>query len=118
MHLFAGHDLKHEAIRLIHAVFPNLGKVLNAAIYILVDDALYGLYTAILHGHDGGENSGGDTGGDLQCTARLGTVANHASQVSNHVLYSKANPLVITAHQPGNTAAGARSGYYTAAESG
>ena len=116
--LLGCHDIQHKVIGFVHAARADLGEVANALIYIGIDDTLDRSDATAVHSHNGGEDGGGYTGGDLQCAAGLGTVANHAGEVGYHVLYGKTDFLVFSAHQPGDATRRAGGGYYASAQSG
>ena len=47
------HDVEHAAVGLIHGTSANAYEVAYAAVYVVVDDALYAAYAVALHGEHG-----------------------------------------------------------------
>ena len=56
-----GHNSQNHRIGVGHSIATNIGKVADRAVYIVVDDALYRLNTAVVHRHKSRHYSCRDT---------------------------------------------------------
>ena len=113
--LLAGHDVEHQSVCFVHTLRADAGKVADTAVHIVIDDTFYRCHTLAFHGEDSREHGSRYAAGELQRTTWLRTVANHTGDVGNHVLHRIGNLLIITAHEVGDTTAGASGCYHTTA---
>ena len=110
------HDIEHLAIGLVHRIRTNGYEVAYALFDILVDDALDSTDTIALHSQHGRQDGCADTRGDLERTTRLGSIAYHSGEISDHILDRKGDLLEIAAHQIGDATTRTSGGYDTTAE--
>ena len=92
------HDVEHHVVGGTHGIGTDGGEVVDAAVYIVVDDALGRSDTTALHGEQRGEQSGADSRRDLKRTTGLGSVADHTRKVGYHVFHGKGHLLIIATH--------------------
>ena len=114
--LLMSHDVEHHVVGDTHGIGTDGGEVVDAAIYIVVDDALGRSDTTTLHGEQRGEQSGADSRRNLKRTTGLGSVADHARKVGHHILHRVADALIVTAHEIGDAATAAYGRHHAAAQ--
>ena len=110
------HDIQHHIIGVAHRFLTYACEVTDGLVDIFIDDSLGCRHVFALHGQGGGKDSRGDTGRNLQRTAGLGTVADHAGKIGYHILHGVTDIHVITSHQIGDAATGTDTCHHTAAE--
>ena len=115
LHLLACHNIKHQSVRLVHSLRTNLRQVTDTLVNVLVNDSFHRSNAPVFHRHDGGKDCSRHTGRHLQCSARLGSIAYHSRQISNHVLHSISYLLICASHQPGDATAGTCSCHHATA---
>ena len=115
--LLRSHYVQHIMVGFVHARSADKSKIADAVVNIVVDNALNARNTMVFHGQHRRKCSRRNSSGNLQRTARLGTVANHTCNVSNHILYRITNLLVSSAHKVGYAATGTRRSHHAAAQS-
>ena len=110
------HDVEHHVVGGTHGIGTDGREVVDAAVYIVVDDALGRSDATALHGEQRGEQSCADSRRDLERTTGLGSVADHARKVSHHILHRVADALIVAAHEIGDAATAAYGRHHTAAQ--
>ena len=115
--LLRSHYVQYIMVGFVHAGSTYEGKIADAVVNIVVDNSLYARNAVVFHSQHRRKCSGRNSSGNLQRTARLGTVANHTGNVGNHILYRIANLLVGSTHQIGNATARTSRCYHAAAQS-
>ena len=116
--LLVGHDVENEVVRLRHTIVPDAGEVVYGTVDVFLDNAFGAVGTGVLHRQESTHDSGGDTTGDLEGTARFGSVTNHAGDVGNHVLDGIRYLCVVATHEVGDAYCRARGCHHAAAECG
>ena len=81
------HDIQHHIIGVAHRFLTDAGQIADGLVDIFIDDSLGCRHVFALHGQGGGKDRRGDTGRNLQRTAGLGTVADHAGKIGYHILH-------------------------------
>ena len=112
----AGHDVEDHLVGGAHGVGADDGEVADAAVDVVVDDALGTGDVAAFHGQHGTQQGGRHARRNLQGTAGLGTVTDHAREIGNHVLDCIADAVEAAAHEVGDAAGAADGGDDTAAQ--
>ena len=89
--LLVRHDVKDSVVHLVHAVVAESAKVVDGAVHIAFAQSVGGIHHAVVVCQLGTDKGAVQTRAHLQCTTRLGTVADHARNGINHVLYGIAH---------------------------
>ena len=103
---FANHDVKDLFVGFVHRVGTDADEVAHALVNIVVDDAFDAADTVALHGEHGGEDCSAHARGELEGARGFCSVADHASEVGNHVLNGCTDLFVSATHKVGDAAAG------------
>ena len=106
------HDIEHHVVSGAHGISPYRGKVVYAAVHVVIYDALRGAHAFSFHGQQGGKNGRRHARRYLEGAAGLGSVANHARQVGYHVLHRTTNSLIISTHQIGDATTATDAGHH------
>ena len=110
------HYVEHHIIGGSHRIGTDGGEVADALIHIIIHDTLGRCHALAFHRKKGRKKGGAHTRRNLQGTAWLGTIADHAGEVCHHVLHRIADAGIIATHQIGDTATATRAGHHTTAK--
>ena len=109
------HHVQHQFIGAGHSFCAYGVHVEDALVHIVGDNALNGADGFVFNGQHRRQDGGGGSGSHFQRAAGFGAVANHASDVGNHIFHGVGNLIVVAVHQIGQSAGRASGSDHTAA---